>query len=240
MQPTTRTEELDGAPAPASADAQTAEHIVSADRRASAGDAVATRDGVAAAGGANTPVRPALVTAVGEQCAACGAAMASDQRYCVECGQRRGSARVPLLDGFAQRGREPSLPASRPRRPRVSVNNTLIAGVGTLLLAIGVGVLIGRSANNTSAKAPPAQVVTVAGGGSAGTSAATPSTSAQPSAPSASKATKSPGASAAAKAKVPAKGPPVKTVTVGTPGKGPGYQKGHFTGNFFGPEAEGK
>jgi hypothetical protein len=236
MQPTTRTEELDDAPAPASADAPTAGHIVSADRRASAGDAAATRDDLAAAGGANTPVRPALVTAVGEQCAACGAAMASDQRYCVECGHRRGSARVPLLDGLAQRVREPSLPASRPRRPRMSVNSTLIAGVGTLLLAIGVGVLIGRSANNTSAKAPPAQVVTVAGGGSA----ATPSTSAAPSTPSASKATKSPGASAAAKAKVPAKGPPVKTVTVGTPGKGPGYQKGHFTGNFFGPEAEGK
>jgi hypothetical protein len=27
---------------------------------------------------------------------------------------------------------------------------------------------------------------------------------------------------------------PAKSVTVGTPGKGPGYQKGHFTGNFFG------
>jgi hypothetical protein len=26
----------------------------------------------------------------------------------------------------------------------------------------------------------------------------------------------------------------VKSVKVGTPGKGPGYQKGHFTGNFFG------
>jgi hypothetical protein len=33
-----------------------------------------------------------------------------------------------------------------------------------------------------------------------------------------------------------AAGPPPKVVTVGSPGKGPGYQKGHFTGNFFGGE----
>jgi hypothetical protein len=33
-----------------------------------------------------------------------------------------------------------------------------------------------------------------------------------------------------------AAGPPPKVVTVGSAGKGPGYQKGHFTGNFFGGE----
>jgi hypothetical protein len=29
--------------------------------------------------------------------------------------------------------------------------------------------------------------------------------------------------------------PQPKVVTVGSPGHGPGYQNGHFTGNFFGP-----
>jgi hypothetical protein len=121
----------------------------------------------------------------------------------------------------------------------MSVNSTLIAGVGTLLLAIGVGVLIGRSANNTSAKAPPAQVVKIdTGGGSTASAATTPSESPQQSSASGSKAAKPSTAGGGTKAAT--KAPPLKTVTVGTPGKGPGYQNGKFTGNFFGPEAEGK
>jgi hypothetical protein len=122
----------------------------------------------------------------------------------------------------------------------MSANTTLIAGIGTLLLALGVGVLIGRTGNGTSAKAPPAQVITVAGGGSAGAASASPATE-QPSA-GAAKTAKSGAASspAAVKAAAKAKGPPPKVVTVGTPGKGPGYQHGHFTGSFFGPEAEEK
>ena len=31
------------------------------------------------------------------------------------------------------------------------------------------------------------------------------------------------------------KTPPKAVVKVGSPGKGPGYQNGKFTGNFFGP-----
>src|ERR1039458_4628267 len=58
-----------------------------------------------------------MVAAIREQCAVCGAAMASDQRYCVECGERRGPARVPLLDGVAQRAREARTAHPAPRRP---------------------------------------------------------------------------------------------------------------------------
>lgn len=122
----------------------------------------------------------------------------------------------------------------------MSANTTLIAGIGTLLLALGVGVLIGRTGNGTSAKAPPAQVITVAGGGSAGAASASPATE-QPSA-GAAKTAKSGAASspAAVKAAAKAKGPPPKVVTVGSPGKGAGYQNGHFTGKFFGGEEEEK
>lgn len=122
----------------------------------------------------------------------------------------------------------------------MSANSTLIAGIGTLLLALGVGVLIGRTGNGTSAKAPPAQVITVATGGAAGSASTSPATE-QPSA-GAAKAAKSGAASspAAVKAAAKAKGPPPKVVTVGTPGKGAGYQHGHFTGSFFGPESEEK
>jgi len=178
----------------------------------------------------------------GERCAACGAAMASDQRYCVECGERRGPARVPLLDGLAQRARETPTASRSPGRPRMSVNSTLIAGVGTLLLAMGIGVLIGRSGNNTSAKSPPVQVVTVAGAGGAASSGAASSGAASSGAAPSATATKSGGATTSsatstAKSKSTPKkstAAPPKVVKVGSAGKGPGYQKGHFTGNFFG------
>jgi hypothetical protein len=49
---------------------------------------------------------------------------------------------------------------------------TVIAGVGVLLLAMGVGVLIGRSGASKQI-APPAQVITVAGAASTGTAATT-------------------------------------------------------------------
>jgi hypothetical protein len=233
MESSYSTEELEGARERASADVESREHVASKQPVSPGGDVAI------AAEGASTPVRPSPIASIREQCSACGAAMAPDQRYCVECGQRRGPARVRSLDGLAQRaGQEPA--ARRPpRRARTSVNSTLIAGVGTLLLALGVGVLIGRSGNNTSAKAPPAQVVTIAGGGGTANTAPTGTTPQQPSA-GAAKAAGSGAASAAASAKSASKGSaaPLKAVKVGAPGKGPGYQHGHFTGNFFGPESE--
>jgi len=53
------------------------------------------------------------------------------------------------------------------RRPFISANASLVAGVATLILAIGVGVLIGRSGDSGSsnAAAPAPQVITVGGGG---------------------------------------------------------------------------
>jgi hypothetical protein len=115
------------------------------------------------------------------------------------------------------------------------VNATLIAGIGTLLLAMGIGVLIGRSGNNTSVKSPPAQIVTVAGAGAAASGAA-----AQPSTSStATPTTKSSNTHATAKSttksgSTKSSAPQPKAVKVGSPGHGKGYQNGHFTGNFFG------
>jgi hypothetical protein len=173
-----------------------------------------------------------------ERCSVCGATLASDQRYCVECGQRCGAPRLPFTEGLVQRAQQ--APSSRPRsgRSRVSVNNTVIAGVGTLLLAMGIGVLIGRSGSGSNAKvaSPPVQVVTVPGAGVAATSGTESQTST-----GATGTTKSTGAASstsatksAGQASKKAAAPPAKTVTVGSPGKGPGYEKGHFTGNFFG------
>jgi hypothetical protein len=110
----------------------------------------------------------------GERCSSCGAAVAADQRYCLECGQRRGEPRLPFMDASsmmetaAQRRQPPAAAPTPPRKKggRVSANTALIAGVGTLLLALGIGVLIGRSGehNNTQAAAAP-QIIKVGGGG---------------------------------------------------------------------------
>jgi hypothetical protein len=107
-----------------------------------------------------------------ERCSACGSLVAIDQRYCIECGRRRGEPRLPFMDAVVfmdamNRPTEPSAPPKE-RKRRLSPNTALIAGVGTLLLALGIGVLIGRSGDHgaTQAAAPP-QIVTVEGGGEA-------------------------------------------------------------------------
>ena len=190
-----------------------------------------------------TEVHTAIPSSGGrELCSNCGAPLAADQHYCIECGQRRGAPRFPFMEGVAQRtAMVEAPPAAVVRPPRFSPNGTLIAGIGTLLLAMGIGVLIGRSGNNSSSKTnAPVQVLTV--GGAAGTSGAvgavpgagTTSTPGSPtkSAAAAAKTAKATGTSTVGKFQT--KAPPPKVVTVGSPGKGPGYQGGKFTGNFFG------
>jgi hypothetical protein len=123
----------------------------------------------------------------------------------------------------------------------MSVNATLIAGVGTLLLALGIGVLIGRSGNSGSSKAPPVRIVTVAGAGGAGAAATGTTSGTGATGGSTTSTTTSSGASSSTKSssKAAVKKPAVplpKPVKVGSAGHGPGYQKGHFTGNFFGGE----
>jgi hypothetical protein len=69
----------------------------------------------------------------------------------------------------------PGFPPPNTASPRSNNTLTVIAGVGVLLLAIGVGVLIGRSGTTKQVTTPP-QVITVAEGASTG--AVAPSTEA--------------------------------------------------------------
>ncbi|MGI8715147.1 MAG: hypothetical protein ACR2NR_18580 [Solirubrobacteraceae bacterium] len=107
------------------------------------------------AAGSEAPTQHLVSGTVGDRCVSCSAPMSSDQRYCVSCGERRGTARFSLPASPA--AAEPPPAGSSPpaaRGPRVSSGATMIAGVGTLLLAMGVGVLIGRdTANNVNARA---------------------------------------------------------------------------------------
>jgi hypothetical protein len=116
-------------------------------------------------------------------CASCGAPLAADQRYCLECGERRGAIgsalHAPPSTETAQQPASappppspPQLAPSAPAAPRSSSVPALIAGVGVLLIAMGVGVLIGRSGNLKQAAASAPYVVTVAGAPSSGTSTA--------------------------------------------------------------------
>ncbi len=122
-----------------------------------------------------------MVAASGDQCPSCGAHMAADQRYCLECGHRRGDPRLPFMDAVVfmdavKRPRDAAPPPPpRDRRPRMSPNASLVAGVATLVLAIGVGVLIGRSGESggsTAANTAP-QIIKVEGGGGGGETAST-------------------------------------------------------------------
>jgi len=174
--------------------------------------------------------QPTLALPTGEQCGACGAQLARDQRYCVECGDRRGKPRLPFMDGRPRQAPAPAPAAPPPPRRRggASAGTTLVAGVGTLVLALGVGVLIGRSGDNGGghAAAPAVQVVTVAGGGggaAADTTATTATTASKKSAKTAAVRT------------LPRSKLPPPTVRLGQRGSGPGFQHGRFTGNFFGP-----
>jgi hypothetical protein len=105
-----------------------------------------------------------------EQCPSCGALVAVDQRYCLECGHRRGEPRLPFMDAVVfmdamNRPPEAAAASTKTKKRGISPNTALIAGVGTLLLALGIGVLIGRSGHGSAPAAAAPQVVTVSGAG---------------------------------------------------------------------------
>jgi hypothetical protein len=186
--------------------------------------------------GSEAAMSPKQVKASGdERCAECGAPLASDQRYCVECGERRGERRFPAALQPAPTPPASAPPAPAGQRSRMSSSTTLIAGVGTLLLAMGVGVLIGRSGSSSSGHAAGVSVVTVgsATGAAAGTTTGTSGTTAGATAGAAKASTAKASSNKAIKPPKKSQLPP-PTVTVGSKGSGKGYKNGRFTGEFFG------
>ena len=117
----------------------------------------------------------------GEPCEECGAPLAADQRYCLECGHRRGAPRV---DYRAEMAREvgaagaptqaatptPASAAEEPPpkggRERDFAPLAAVGGIAVLGLMLLVGVLIGKGDSTASAPAAP-QVVRVTGQGEA-------------------------------------------------------------------------
>jgi hypothetical protein len=96
----------------------------------------------------------------GEPCAECGAPLASDQRYCLNCGHRRGGPRLPF-EGTLAAG---STSGDEGSRSRDVSPLSAVAGVALLGVLLLVGVLIGRG-NGSSPTQAPAPVVQVGGAG---------------------------------------------------------------------------
>lgn len=180
--------------------------------------------------------------AVSSQCQNCGSPLASDQRYCLVCGERRGKARFSMATLAPPPPPPPAAVAVRRRGPRVNTGAAFVAFVAVLLLAMGVGVLIGHT-NNTQAvqraDAPKVNVTVGGGGGGGGTNT---NASANTDTKANTQVAKAPPvakkvivkAAAAAANVLGGKNLPPPTVSVGQKGTGPGFQGGKFTGNFFG------
>jgi hypothetical protein len=110
-----------------------------------------------------------------ENCLSCGAQMAEDQRYCLNCGVRRGETRLPFAQVMAASERPATAPVSPPPRdpgqpPALAITWPVAAGgAAVLVLALGVGVLIGHgTAGNPKVASATPQVITVGSGSGGG------------------------------------------------------------------------
>ena len=137
-----------------------------------AGGPTRVADGTANGHAGDAPTQQLSIAAVSDRCVNCGSPLASDQRYCVNCGERRGKPRFTLA-GPTEPGPDMVVTkTTQSRRPRTTAGFNLIAGIATLLLAMGVGVLIGHNSSSSAPQKSAASptVITVGGGsGSAGT-----------------------------------------------------------------------
>ncbi len=125
---------------------------------------------------------PAATTQVlgqeGEPCRECGAPLAADQRYCLNCGRRRGEPRIDFrahvppagaasANGGAPVQAQPAAdgsqgePADGKGSQRDYTPLAAVGGIAVLGVMLLIGVLIGKG--DSGGAAPPAQVVVPAG-----------------------------------------------------------------------------
>jgi hypothetical protein len=139
----------------------------------------------------STPNGPAL-GAEGERCRACGAPLAPDQRYCLNCGVRRADSRVPFPETLARTGTVPApggagsgdaaggagaaaatADAATTGKRSWLDRELLLPVLGSGLLALAVGILIGQGSESTPV-AQKAPVVNFTAGAGAGAATAAP------------------------------------------------------------------
>ena len=200
----------------------------------------------------SAPTAELVTGAVSDRCASCQTPLAPDQQYCVNCGERRGRARFsPGMAGThaAPAAAEAAVPPRR-EHPRTSSAGTLVAGVATLLIAMGVGVLIGHYSNSsTPTRSAGAQIITVGSGAGSGANTGTSAASNTAATSSGKKVTakatvvhvtaRTARAATQAASKVLGSSASsnlsknVQQQVGGSCSGGAGCQNGRFTGNFF-------
>src|SRR5450759_3097351 len=90
-----------------------------------------------AAAATDAPTGQSLIgsTIAPDRCSVCDAELAPDQRYCVDCGTRRGRARFSLATTTATGTRSESAAARSPERSQAMAPSALLAtAIITLLL----------------------------------------------------------------------------------------------------------
>jgi hypothetical protein len=109
-------------------------------------------------------------------CSSCGAALADDQRYCLNCGQRQGEPRVDFRQHLeakeapakptappgvaaAPGGAAPETPPQKPQRDYAPL--AAAGGIAVLGIMLLIGVLIGRGTGDSNDSSAAPQVVTV-------------------------------------------------------------------------------
>ena len=114
-------------------------------------------------------INAAQVGVPGDACTTCGSALSPDQRYCLSCGTRRSGANLHFQQILAAEAAAQAPAVSTAQAaggagaggaaPRSSM--PALASIACLLLALGVGVLIGKTGSG-SASAGTTQAVTAA------------------------------------------------------------------------------
>src|SRR4051794_3590454 len=119
----------------------------------------------------------------GEPCQECGSPLAADQRYCLNCGRRRGGPRIdygrfigdaggPAVEPGPKEPPAPPAPADQAQQ-RDYAPLAAVGGIAVLGLMLLVGVLVGKG-NDQPVPAPAPRIVTVDGTGGETAAAAKP------------------------------------------------------------------
>jgi hypothetical protein len=88
-----------------------------------------------------------------EACEECGSPLDAQQRYCVECGARRGNGANPASRYFAMMSKRSRRPVTGPPK-RLPASRAAAVGFFALLpIAVALGVVVGRSGNDSGNEA---------------------------------------------------------------------------------------
>lgn len=86
-----------------------------------------------------------------EPCEECGAPMDPQQRYCVNCAARRGNGANPASRYFSAMSKKARRPlTARAAKPSSTSRAAAVAFFALLPLAVGLGVVVGRSGSDGS------------------------------------------------------------------------------------------